>query len=823
MNTDQHDSNSTAPSAPLKTRTSISRQRFLQFVGLGLGAAALASRFLPRPQQATIPVTSDTLSHQERVLVSVTTDCASSPPFSFTYGGIAFPRNWTMASDYHQHLDAYRTRRTITWTHADGKGQVIFELVAYHEFNLAEWIVTFNNRGASGPTSEFANVLAINWRIDLGSPVIGITTGNGSQANPWDFGPAYPELSAADPTRLFYCNGGRSTDGVSAPSGNTYLANGGWPYFNLRNASVSQPGTQGIITALGWPGQWVYQMSRTGRGTAVTLAAGMAHVDSFTGLPDITSASDPAHLLRVTLRNSGEHVRTPRMVVMFWDDPKGWTSAQNQWRRWMLAHNTPQVRLTAGSDIHNRQGGPDSWGPSRPPNPLGGVQGWIDASGGQIDTVTDELAWMTGASPAGFVTAGLAQPSDNGTTLNGDTHDHWILDAGWYASADATNHWSNVGSWQPSPTRYQTVNGVTYGSAPGWGIKYLSDQLHANHLKFALWFEPERVSPNTAIANNHSSWLLGSPGGDRLFDFSQDAARNWAVNYYGDPSSGLIAAYGVDVWRHDFNIQPLGFWTAQDNVTRGSGKYGWTQAKYCENLLYFWDHITHNNPGLLIDISASGGRRCDVETMRRGIPMQRDDHPSSDVVSMQAMTYQLSYWLPYSGTGVAPEAGGSTYAPSYTLRSVMTPCYFTATNIKSVNAPTNIGILKAMSTEWWQIADCYFGDFYQLAGTHYDQADQTIYCGWQFARPEQGDGMVQIFRRNSETAIGATRHWPLQGLINSLSVVYAVTDFDSGTATTYTGAYLTSTGLPATLAQGTAKTFKYTKVGDSSLTFGVCM
>jgi len=91
MNLDQHDSDSAASSGVPKTRTSISRQRFLQFVGLGLGAAALASRFLPRPQQAAIPVTPDTLSHQERVLASVTTDCGSSPPFSFTYGGAPLP------------------------------------------------------------------------------------------------------------------------------------------------------------------------------------------------------------------------------------------------------------------------------------------------------------------------------------------------------------------------------------------------------------------------------------------------------------------------------------------------------------------------------------------------------------------------------------------------------------------------------------------------------------------------------------------------------------------------------------------------------------
>ena len=37
----------------------------------------------------------------------------------------------------------------------------------------------------------------------------------------------------------------------------------------------------------------------------------------------------------------GEEIRTPRIVVQFWQGAD-WIAAQNIWRRWMLAHNMPR-------------------------------------------------------------------------------------------------------------------------------------------------------------------------------------------------------------------------------------------------------------------------------------------------------------------------------------------------------------------------------------------------------------------------------------------------------------------------------------------------
>ena len=55
-------------------------------------------------------------------------------------------------------------------------------------------------------------------------------------------------------------------------------------------------------------------------------------------------------------------------------------------------------------------------------------------------------------------------------------------------------------------------------------------------MKFVLWLEPERVSPDSQIAKEHPAWVLHAGPGDGLFDlghpearatFFTDRNRNW--------------------------------------------------------------------------------------------------------------------------------------------------------------------------------------------------------------------------------------------------------------------------------------------------------
>jgi alpha-galactosidase len=80
------------------------------------------------------------------------------------------------------------------------------------------------------------------------------------------------------------------------------------------------------------------------------------------------------------------------------------------------------------------------------------------------------------------------------------------------------------------------------------------------------------------------------------------------------------------------------------------------------------------------------------------------------------------------------------------------------------------------------------GDYYPL--TPYSRAINQ-WIAWQFNRPEQGDGVVQTFRRKD--CAEAAQTYRLRGL--DPAAMYEVTNFDVNGSTTMSGQDLMEKGL----------------------------
>jgi alpha-galactosidase len=105
------------------------------------------------------------------------------------------------------------------------------------------------------------------------------------------------------------------------------------------------------------------------------------------------------------------------------------------------------------------------------------------------------------------------------------------------------------------------------------------------------------------------------------------------------------------------------------------------------------------------------------------------------VIGNQGQTYGLSSWLPFQGTG-------AYFYDTYSARSF----YMSGFGMGGL-APENIAAQQKAYTECRKIAPAMlYGDYYPL--TPYNrQTDQWI--AWQFNQPDQGDGMIQAFRRDN--------------------------------------------------------------------------
>ncbi|OHB81387.1 MAG: hypothetical protein A2V98_21905 [Planctomycetes bacterium RBG_16_64_12] len=212
--------------------------------------------------------------------------------------------------------------------------------------------------------------------------------------------------------------------------------------------------------------------------------------------------------------------------------------------------------------------------------------------------------------------------------------------------------------------------------------------------------------------------------------------------------------------------------------------------------LAYWDELRRRHPNMLIDSCASGGRRNDLETMRRAVPLWRSDY-AFEPIGHQSMTYGISLWLPYHGTGTVASAAAPYYGGGL---SAIEPYAFWSNTAPSLGCGVDVRIreidydtLRRLYHQWRELSRLYYSDYYPL--TPYTQ-DERAWIAWQFNDPERGEGAVQAFRR------GQSPVEQVELKLHELEpdATYTLTVFDTPGTTTATGHELMTVGLPISLS-----------------------
>jgi len=333
-------------------------------------------------------------------------------------------------------------------------------------------------------------------------------------------------------------------------------------------------------------------------------------------------------------------------------------------------------------------------------------------------------------------------------------------DAGWYP---CDGDWTKTGTWEIDPKPFPH------------GFRPFTDWIHAQGKKMILWFEPERVRPGTWLYEQHPEWLLTFPGAENgLLNLGDPAARAWLTDHV----DGLLTREGIDYYRQDFNTDPRYYWTSNDEKDR----QGMIENMYVQGYLAYWDELRRRHPDMLIDSCSSGGRRNDLETLRRAVPLLRSDYQfgASTSLGNQGHTYGISSWFPYNGT--------ATYAlGNYDARSFYVPAFGVGIDVKPEDA-------RRYYDECRQIAPLMLGDYYPL--TPYN-LNPTLWIAWQFDHPESGAGFILAFRR--EESAEATQTYPLRGL--DPAAKYTVINNNTSETISADGQSLLIAGLPVKIEQ----------------------
>ena len=296
--------------------------------------------------------------------------------------------------------------------------------------------------------------------------------------------------------------------------------------------------------------------------------------------------SAPARKLTRFKLLPGEEIRTPLVVLQFWKGDR--LRAQNIWRRWMLAHNVP------------RPGG------KLPPLLLSASSSYYFDAMYRADSTSQKFF--------------IDRYWEEGMKL-----DYWWMDAGWYP-CDPVG-WPKTGTWEVDTRRFPN------------GLREISDYVQPKGVKTIVWFEPERVRAGTWLAENHPEWILGGAKGGL-----SEPGQPGSLGVAGRSRRQAARRAGHRSLSPGLQHRSARLLARADAPDR----QGITEIKHVMGYLAYWDELRRRHPDMLIDTCACGGRRNDLETLRRAVPLLRSDYLRPGI-SQQCHTYGIASWMPYFG------------------------------------------------------------------------------------------------------------------------------------------------------------------------------
>ncbi len=309
-------------------------------------------------------------------------------------------------------------------------------------------------------------------------------------------------------------------------------------------------------------------------------------------------------------------------------------------------------------------------------------------------------------------------------------YEYFWIDAGWYGmSKPSLNEYQGdwgqyTGDWRISP--YTHPN----------GLKDVAKAVHDAGMKLLIWFEFERVYDDVCTIQEHPDWFVGGRG-QKILNLGNPEAYEFELNTLRE----FIDKLGMDCYRQDFNAStPINEWRANDVNDR----QGITEIKHINALYKLYDTILDEYPNLIIDNCASGGRRIDIEMMKRSIPLWRTDYycPVNFDVEVEQMHQQLfSTWLPYHGAGIK-------HPDEYSIRSGYSSCtgtgFFFYGDAKEFYIDEQSKYLK----EYLRVRPYFSQNFYALTEP---SKSRDIWCASQYHDASKHEGIVQVFKRDKSS------------------------------------------------------------------------
>ncbi len=385
----------------------------------------------------------------------------------------------------------------------------------------------------------------------------------------------------------------------------------------------------------------------------------------------------------------GETIRTPSLTIMCSNLSD--EDSTNLWRKWFRNHVMPKVDSKPFPPMQTVC------------VPVPGFSEWCGATADQQVEALEKYA------------------------AKGDLGDVWWIDAGWY---NCGRDWTYTGNWYPAPDRFPN------------GLGAIGKKCAEYNTRFLLWFEPERVRPGTELFEKHPEWMLKSEGADMhdngLLNYAIPECVDWTI----DRIDSIIKEGGVKIYREDFNFDPEPYWMKHETWDR----VGALENAHIQGHIRLWDALAQRNPGLLFDVCASGGRRNEMESLRRGVPFHYTDCGYGSHTVKQKQYRFLNEWTMYYRSHINDwRDENNRYVPGkhrkadmFTYICSLAP----SVQLKSYDDEADQKLQNDFKAIWRKVSPIMLdGNYYPLTVCRKSTKD---FYAEQFEIPEEGIGFFRV-------------------------------------------------------------------------------
>lgn len=171
-----------------------------------------------------------------------------------------------------------------------------------------------------------------------------------------------------------------------------------------------------------------------------------------------------------------------------------------------------------------------------------------------------------------------------------------VMDDGWFGHRNDDS--TSLGDWQVNE---QKLKG---------GLKSLVDEVNRIGMKFGIWFEPEMISPDSDLYQEHPDWAMALPNREPCRSRNQyvlDLSRPDVRDYIYEAVASILRSANIEYVKWDMNRQL----TDLGSTYLGAENQGELLHRYVLAVYELQEHLMQDFPNLLLENCSGGGARFD--------------------------------------------------------------------------------------------------------------------------------------------------------------------------------------------------------------------